>query len=186
MLKLTLFTFSAILLISTDARAKEPQTNLGEALTSHELKPYDITIFPNGKNLPKGQGSVLQGKLLYKNKCSMCHGKTGIEGPAARLVGSDGLFSWTDPLRILRIKDSPMLVLSVGGMWPYATTIFDYTRRAMPHYAPKSLSNEEVYALTAYILYRNNLIDKDATLNKDNILTIEMPAKKRSVSKWQP
>ncbi len=175
----------ALFISAPDAQTREikkkvPVTNLGVAITAQEIARYDITVFPNGKNLPLGQGSVKQGGQLYKTQCAMCHGKTGIEGPAARLAGSDGWFSMSDPLRILRIKDYPILLISVGGLWPHATSIFDYVRRAMPHYAPKSLNNNESYALTAYILYLNDLVDKDIVLDKNNILSVTMPAKARN------
>ncbi len=159
-------------------------TDLGEVLSSAEVGVYEITVFPNGKNLPDGKGSVTQGKKLYQNRCMMCHGEEGDEGPAARLKGSDGWFSFSDPLRVLRIDKYPILLISVGSLWPYATSIFDYTRRAMPHYDPKSLSNDEVYALTAYILYLNDLLEEDVVLNKKKILDISMPGKQRSISGW--
>ena len=161
--------------------AYETNTQLGEVLTENEIKKYAITVFPDGTNLPDGQGSVLQGQALYNTKCFMCHGKKGIEGPAARLAGKDGWYSLSDPLRITRIKKYPILLISVGGLWPYATTIFDYIRRAMPHFSPKSLNNNQVYALTAYILYLNDLIEIDSTLNKTSLLNITMPAQQRSV-----
>ena len=159
-------------------------TDLGEVLSSAEVGVYEITVFPNGKNLPDGKGSVTQGKKLYQNRCMMCHGEEGDEGPAARLKGSDGWFSFSDPLRVLRIDKYPILLISVGSLWPYATSIFDYTRRAMPHYAPKSLSNDEVYALTAYILHLNDLLEEDAELDQKKILDISMPGKLRSISGW--
>ena len=161
------------------------KTNLGEALTSAEIEKYSITIFPDGKNLPTGKGSVLQGKELYKNRCMMCHGDDGDEGPAARLTGSDGWFSFSDPLRVIRIKKYPVLLISVCSLWPYSTTLFDYIRRAMPHYSPKNLTNNEVYALTAYILYMHDLIDKKTVLDKKTILEVTMPGNERSVSDWQ-
>jgi hypothetical protein len=163
-----------------EVKEKAAVTNLGEDITAQEIARYDITVFPNGKNLPLGQGSALQGQQLYSTQCAMCHGKAGIEGPAARLAGSDGWFSFGDPFRILRIKDYPILLISVGGLWPHATSIFDYVRRAMPHYAPKSLNNNESYALTAYILYLNDLVDKEIVLDKNNILSVTMPAKARN------
>jgi len=172
-------------LISPLVSADKSITQLGMALSEAEIKKYSITIFPNGTNLPIGQGSVQQGETLYKNQCMMCHGEEGIEGPAARLVGSDGWFSFSDPLRVLRIKEYPVLLISVGSLWPHATTVFDYIRRAMPHYAPKSLTNDEVYALTAYILYLNDLVDEDVLLDKKHILEVIMPGKERSISAWQ-
>ena len=167
-----------------EAEELTPIIALGEPLTLSEIRPYSITIFPDGTNLPKGQGSVQQGALLYKTQCSMCHGERGIEGPAARLAGSDGWFSFSDPLRVLRIKKYPILLISVGGLWPYATTIYDYIRRAMPHYAPKSLSNDEVYALTAHLLHLNDIIEGNTVLDEQRILELTMPAKSRSVSAW--
>jgi cytochrome c len=164
--------------------AEDINTDLGKPLGEAEITQYAITIFPDGSNLPPGQGSVAQGAELYQNQCSMCHGERGIEGPAARLAGSDGWLSASDPLRVLRIRKYPILLISVGGLWPHATTIYDYIRRAMPHYAPKSLSNDEVYALTAYVLYLNDLVDEETVLNKKNILEVVMPGKERSVSAW--
>ncbi len=184
------YILSSLLLVVTLAQATayaeavSYSTDLGEVLSSVEVSSYDITIFPNGKNLPKGKGSVMQGQRLYQSRCMMCHGEDGDEGPAARLRGSDGWFSFSDPLRILRIDKYPILLISVGSLWPYATSIFDYTRRAMPHYAPKSLSNDEVYALTAYILYLNDLIAEDTVLDKKTILDISMPGQQRSISAW--
>jgi len=171
-------------LFSSSLSAEDTATNLGDALSPLEIEKYAITVFPDGTNLPAGQGSARQGKTLYQNQCANCHGLKGIEGPAARLAGSDGWFSFSDPLRILRIDKYPVLLISVGGLWPHATTIFDYIRRAMPHYAPKSLNNNEVYALTAYILHINDLIDQELVLNKSSILKISMPGKDRSVLAW--
>jgi len=169
-----------VVLFSSFLQAQDINTNLGQDLFPSEIETYAITIFPDGTNLPLGQGTVTQGAALYKNSCSLCHGSNGIEGPAARLVGQDGWFSLTDPLRILRIKQHPVLLISVGGLWPHATTIFDYIRRAMPHYSPKSLNDNDVYALTAYLLYRNGLIDEQATLDRQSILNVTMPAQARS------
>lgn len=157
---------------------------LGVAVTEAELRPLAITIFPDGRNLPAGSGSVRQGRQLYENRCAMCHGASGIEGPSARLAGSDGFFSWRDPLRALRIRHYPKLMLSVGGQWPYATSIFDYVRRAMPHYAPKSLTDDEVYALSGYILNLNHLLGDDAVLDRQSLPQVVMPGRARGVSAW--
>jgi len=183
--------FSTIILliilsfISVNSTAEtEPydvKTSLGESLSRQEIEKYMITIFPDGTNLPEGQGSVEEGGALYQSMCQACHGEKGIEGPAARLVGNNGWFSFSDPARILRIKDYPILLISVGGLWPYATTIFDYVRRAMPHFAPKSLTNNQVYGLTAYILYLNELIGPEVILDKDIILEVKMPGEDLSV-----
>jgi len=158
------------------------QLNLGQALSQSEIEKYSITVSPDGKHLPKGQGSVANGRELYNNQCKMCHGESGIEGPAARLAGTNGWISFSDPLRILRIKEYPILLISVGGMWPYASSIYDYIRRAMPHYAPKSLSNNQVYALTAYLLYLNELVDEKTILDKHSLLKIKMPSHIKSAT----
>ncbi|MCF8469603.1 MAG: cytochrome c [Parvibaculum sp.] len=157
---------------------------LGTPLSQNEIDRWSITIFPDGRNLPAGSGNARNGAALYNDKCVACHGPSGKEGPASRLAGSDGFFSFKDPLRILRIRKNPLLLFSVGGQWPYATTVFDYIRRAMPHTAPKSLSNDEVYALTAYILYLNGLTDKETRLDATTLPRIVMPGRDRTVSQW--
>lgn len=165
--------------------SQAPAPGFGVPLDDAEIRRYSITVFPDGRNLPQGRGSVTQGRTLFQAQCAMCHGANGIEGPAARLAGSDGFFSLSDPLRIMRIRKYPLLVLSVGGQWPYATSIFDYVRRAMPHYAPKSLKDEDVYALTAYILNLNEIVAKDAVLDSDSLPKVVMPGLARTVSAWQ-
>jgi cytochrome c len=160
--------------------------NLGVPLTAAEIDKVSITIFPDGHNLPEGQGSVTEGEKLYLERCAVCHGENGTEGASNRLAGSVGMFSIWDPLRIQRIQNiNPLLVMSTGEQWPYAASIFDFVRRAMPHVAPKSLTNNEVYALTAYILHLNDLVDDDSVLDKDNLTLVEMPAIKRYVQSWQ-
>lgn len=153
---------------------------LGLPLTQAEIDRYSITVFPDGRNLPPGQGTARVGETLYQNRCAMCHGNSGKEGPASRLRGSDGFFSWSDPLRVLRIDKYPLQVLSVGAQWPYATSIFDYIRRAMPHYAPKSMRDDEVYAVTAYVLYLNDLVDKKQIINAETLPKVEMPGLSRT------
>ncbi len=159
--------------------AAEPVPDLGRDLAAEQIAPYAITVFPDGRGLPAGSGTVAEGLDLYEGACASCHGEAGVEGPAARLVGDDGFIGLGDPLRILRVRKYPLLVLSVGGMWPYATSIFDYVRRAMPHTAPKSLTDDEVYALTAYILYLNDLVERDAVLDRTSLPSIVMPGAKR-------
>ena len=157
---------------------------LGVPLSAAQLAPYAITIFPDGRNLPPGQGSVAQGAPLFQQHCAGCHGVQGIEGPAARLVGSDGFVGWNDPLRVLRILKHPLLVQSVGARWPYATTVFDYVRRAMPYHAPKSLTNDEVYAITAHLLHRNGVVRAGAVMNATTLPQVVMPARGHSISAW--
>lgn len=162
------------------------EIGLGQPLEPEQMARHAITIFPDGRNLPPGQGSVEQGAKLYQAHCAACHGARGIEGPAARLVGSDGFFSLRDPLRVLRIAKYPLLVQSVGASWPYATTLFDYIRRAMPRQAPKSLTDDEVYALTAHLLHCNGLVDSAAVMNKETLPQVVMPGLARTVNAWPP
>lgn len=159
---------------------------LGTPLAQSDIEQLSITIFPDGRNLPEGRGPVRIGRVLYAEQCASCHGPKGKEGPAPRLHGTDGFFSFRDPLRIMRImKGSPMLVDSTGARWPYATTLFDYIRRAMPHETPKSLTNNEVYALTAYILFLNDLVKRNFVADKRSLVNVEMPGLARSTSAWK-
>lgn len=169
---------------AAQAGAELPAVGLGQPLDAAQVQRLSITVFPDGRNLPPGQGSVAQGARLYQARCAACHGARGIEGPAARLAGSDGFIGWSDPLRPLRIRQYPLHVMSVGARWPYATTLFDYVRRAMPHHAPKSLSSDEVYAATAYVLHLNGLLDAQAQLDAHSLPRIVMPARSRSVMAW--
>ncbi len=161
------------------------EVNLGTPVSEAQLRARAITIFPDGRNLPPGRGRAREGAVLYLGRCRLCHGETGTEGPASRLAGSDGFLSLRDPLRVLRIQKHPLLVLSVGAQWPYATSIFDYVRRAMPHNAPKSLSHDEVYALTAYILYLNGLVEEQTVVDKQTLPRVQMPGLARSVDLWR-
>lgn len=170
-----------LLAFASPGLAEDLEINLGSPATHEEQRASSVTVFPDGRGLPPGSGSVREGAELYLARCSSCHGERGIEGPASRLAGTDGFVSLRDPLRLLRINKHPLLVMSVGAQWPYATSLFDYIRRAMPHVAPKSLNNNEVYALTAYILYLNDLIDEKAVMTRKNLPGVEMPGRARSV-----
>lgn len=172
----------AVLAVGCMVAASAPATvGLGRPLSARELAPYDITVFPDGRNLPPGQGSVTQGAALFAQQCAGCHGARGTEGPAARLVGSDGFVGWDDPLRPLRILKYPLLVQSVGARWAYPTTVFDYLRRAMPYHAPKSLDADACYALTAYLLHRNGLLAQQAVLNAQTLPRVQMPGAGKTV-----
>ena len=161
---------------ATELSDVEPGPGLGVEISNETLAIYQLTIFPDGRNLPDGNGSVADGRLLYGQQCAGCHGVSGREGPSARLAGEDGFFGLLDPKRPLRIhRENPLLVFSVGSQWPYATSVFDYIRRAMPHSNPKSLADSDVYALTAFILNLNGIIDDDASLDCQSIVEVEMP-----------
>jgi S-disulfanyl-L-cysteine oxidoreductase SoxD len=145
--------------------------NLGQPVTEADLVNWDISIGPDGVGLPPGSGTPAQGAVIYAQKCESCHGKEGSGGLAAKLVG--GIGSLAGP-------GEP--VKTVGSYWPYATTVFDFIRRAMPWPQPKSLSNDEVYALSAYILKLNGIIGDNDTMNADTLPKVRMPNRDGFVS----
>jgi S-disulfanyl-L-cysteine oxidoreductase SoxD len=146
---------------------------LGQPVTEADLANWDISIGPDGVGLPPGSGTPAQGAVIYAQKCEMCHGKEGKGGPSAQLVG--GIGSLAGP-------GEP--VKTVGSYWPYATTVFDFIRRAMPWPQPKSLSNDEAYALSAYILKLNGIIGDNDTMNADTLPKVRMPNRDGFVSMY--
>lgn len=137
----------------------------GRPATAKEIAALDIDIRPDGKGLPAGEGNATEGKQIYQQKCAGCHGVTGTEGPNDRLVTGD-----TTKAGSRRIK-------AIGNYWPYATTVFDYIRRAMPFNQPGSLTDQEVYSLTAYLLNANGLFGTNAKLNAKTLPQIKMPSR---------
>lgn len=158
---------AAAVLIVTAPVAQAESPNLGTPLTPEEIPTYARYVMPDGRGLPDGGGSAEQGAEIYALRCAGCHGETGVEGPIMPPVGPNEV--WAKP---------------AGRHWPYATTLFDYIRRAMPFDAPKSLTNEEVYALAAYILHRNGLVDEDQVINADTLPKVEMPNRDYFINVW--
>ncbi len=153
-----------LLVLSTAAIAE--QYNLGKPASEKVIAGWDIDVRPDGLGLPKGSGSVEEGEALYDQKCANCHGSFGEgEGRWPKLAGGE------DTLRDERPEKT------VGSYWPYASTLWDYIHRAMPFNAPQSLATDEVYAITAYVLNLNELVDGEFVLTQDNLATIEMPNK---------
>ena len=136
---------------------------IGRAATDAEIAGWNIDIGRNGENLPPGSGTVAHGKEIFAEQCSACHGEKGEGGVGERLVGGQGTIATKKPIK------------TVGSYWPYAPTLFDYIRRAMPQSAPQSLSNDDVYAVSAYILNMNGLLLPDATLDAKTLSAIKMP-----------
>jgi cytochrome c len=134
------------------------------AATPEEVAVWDISIGPDGAGLPPGSGSPQQGEVVYAAKCLPCHGEKGAGKPNDQLVGGRDTLTGDQPA-----------VKTVGSFWPYATTLFDYVRRAMPFDAPKSLSNDEVYAVCAYILQLNGIVDRSAVMNAQTLRRVQMP-----------
>ena len=145
----------------TSAPVKAPA--FGETVSAAEIARWDISIPPSGAGLPAGSGTVKQGEAVYVAKCQACHGAKGAGKPADALVGGVGSLATGKAQR------------TVGSYWPYATTLFDYTRRAMPTTNPLSLSNDEAYAVSAYVLYLNGIIREDEVMNAQTLPQVKMP-----------
>ena len=144
--------------------AQSPTYKVGRPPTEAEERAWDHTVGSDGKELPAGSGSAVEGAKVYAAKCAMCHGKSG-EGifPYNRLVGGVGTLNTANP------------IVTVGSYFPYATTIWDFVNRAMPVGAQGTLSPEEVYAVTAFILFRNGIIKETDVLDKKSLVEVQMP-----------
>jgi mono/diheme cytochrome c family protein len=153
-------TAISLLFSSTLAFAQSP--NLGKPLTAADITAWDINILPDGTGLPPGSGTPADGARIYTAKCAMCHGENGKGGTNARLVGNE-------PIKNMESEKT------IANFWPFATTLFDYIRRAMPWRQPRSLTNNEVYSLTAYILSLNKLIGENETMNAQTLAKVRMP-----------
>jgi cytochrome c len=143
----------------------------GRKATGKEMAAQSLAIRPDGTGLPEGSGNVKDGAAIYAAQCASCHGITGTEGPFNVLVAPDTITA-------VPFDQAPRRIKAIGNYWPYATTIFDYVRRAMPFNAPGSLSDHEVYSVTAFLLYANRIIPEDAVINANTLPVITMPAKK--------
>ena len=137
--------------------------NLGEPIDEEEIAAWDIDILPDGTGLPPGSGTAEQGEPIFAQKCAVCHGANGEGGISFALTGGEPLTNGIDTAK------------TIGNFWPYATTIFDYTRRAMPWLTPRTLTDNEVYALTAYMLALNDIIDEDDVMNAQTLPQVQMP-----------
>lgn len=148
----------------TGAAFAEEGPNLGKPISQEDLAPWDISIGPDGAGLPPGSGTVKAGEAVFMAKCQACHGAKGGGGPNDRLVGGRGTLAGDKPA-----------VKTVGSYWPYATTLFDYVRRAMPLPESKSLSNDELYAVVAYVLNLNGIVSEGETMNAETLPKVVMP-----------
>lgn len=142
--------------------AKTGEYGLGQPATQADVNAWNIDVSPSG-NFPAGSGSVSQGQAVYASRCAACHGSQGQGGPMDKLVGGVGTLNTSAPVK------------TVGSYWPYATTVFDYVRRAMPFNAPGTLTNDEVYAVTAYLLYMNGIVPQTAVMNAKALAAVKMP-----------
>lgn len=154
---------AALLAVFGPALAQE-KPRFGQFATPEEIAPWDITAEPDGEGLPSGSGTARQGVAVYAAKCRSCHGENGVGGPAARLAGVKG----TIGAKTARVR-------TIGTFWPYATTVFDYVYTAMPFQQTKSLTHDETYALTAYLLYLNEIIGENEVMDADTLPKAKMP-----------
>ena len=157
---------SVLIAVGINHLSAEPPhgPGLGHAISPEEIAAWDISVFPDGEGLPKGEGNVKDGKALYKNKCIACHDENGL-GTATgdQLAGAQMGLTSEYPEK------------TIGSYWPYATTVFDVVRRSMPMTAPGSLNDNEVYAVTAYLLFLNNLIGEDDVMDAVTLPKVKMP-----------
>ena len=155
-----------------------PQTSaplgIGRAATTEEIKKLDIDVMPDGRGLPPGKGTAAEGAPIYAAKCASCHGKNGEGASAERLVA-------TESGKNFDFAMNGKLVKAVGNYWPYATTLYDYTYRAMPFMQPGTLTPDETYALVAYILALNKVIPEGAVMDAKTLPAVKMPARDRFV-----
>ena len=160
--------FLAALVIFAPTAALADGPGLGQPLAEDKIPLYARYVMPDGTGLPPGSGTAIQGQPIYQAQCGFCHGETGVEGPIMPPVGPNTAYG-----------------KPAGQHWPHATTLFDYIRRAMPFHAPKSLSDDEVYAVTAYLLSRNGLMAEDEVLNEGNLASVEMPNHDNFIDLWE-
>jgi mono/diheme cytochrome c family protein len=142
-----------------------PQTHygFGRPATQAEVAAWNIEVTPDGRNLPPGSGTVAHGREVFESQCAACHGAKGEGGIGDKLAGGNGTLATPTPVK------------TVGSYWPYATTLYDYIRRAMPLNAPQSLSGTDVYAVSGYVLYLNGLVAENATIDAGTLKSLKMP-----------
>jgi mono/diheme cytochrome c family protein len=174
-----------VLAAPSAAPAQKPTTyNLGRTPTSEEIRAWDIAIGPAGKELPPGSGTAQQGAKIYAQRCAQCHGPTGMEKnptgfPRNPLVGGKGTIG-----TIHEVK-------TIGSEWPYATTVWDFINRAMPPNQEGSLSADDVYALTAFLLCQNGIVGESDVIDAKSLPKVQMPNRNAFVPplplpKWSP
>jgi len=171
-------TASAFALVGQETRASARQSpasfGIGRVATPDEIKKLDIDVRPDGKGLPEGKGTVAEGAKIYAAKCQSCHGANGIGGSADKLVDRESGKNWD-------FATNAKLVKAVGNYWPYATTLYDYTNRAMPFMQPGTLTTDETYSLVAYILNMNKIVPDDAVMDRTTLPKVVMPSRDRFV-----
>ena len=154
---------AALISFTSHAEAPASAPHLGKPMSAAEISQWDLSVFPDGRGLPAGRGTAKEGQALFATNCEHCHGPAGRGATAEELVGEP-----TPPT-----VDNPNK--SIGPYWPHATTIFDFIRRSKPPEKPGSLTADQVYALTAYLLSANKVIDETAEMNAQSLAKVQMP-----------
>jgi S-disulfanyl-L-cysteine oxidoreductase SoxD len=154
--------------------AQSPSFGVGRAPTPAEIRTVDIDVTPDGTGLPPGSATAAAGRDVYARRCETCHGPTGKEGPQDILVGGRGSLNTPKPLK------------TVGSYWPYATTLWDYIRRAMPFDHPGTLTDTEIYGATAYLLFMNGIVGEHDAVNQQTLPGIRMPNRNGFVADPRP
>ena len=162
-LNLLLALLAGCVMANRPAEEETVRLGLGQPATAADIRLWNIDVAPSGEGLPPGRGTVPQGATVYAAKCAKCHGASGIEGPMDRLVGGQHSLTTTAPVK------------TIGSYWPYATTLYDYIHRAMPFDAPQSLTPDEVYSVTAWLLHQNGIIAENAVIDSSTLPAIQMP-----------
>ncbi|HXN20095.1 MAG TPA: cytochrome c [Candidatus Binatus sp.] len=173
--KARLFILCAAIAAVSASVAQAQSYKLGRPATAEEIHERDISVAPDGSGLPVGHGTVTQGRHDYQMLCANCHGDRGqgmLQYPA--LVGGQGTLRSKNPVK------------TVGSYWPYATTVWDFIHRTMPYDGPGSLTPDETYAVTAFILYLNGIVDEKAELNKATVPRVKMPNRNGFVGDPRP
>ncbi len=165
----TAFALVSLNAVSDPKGVETPR--LGQQLEPQEV--HSITVWPDGKGLPPGSGNAVTGQKVYAQQCQACHGLSGKDGINDTLVGGQ-----VAPTSLPKLR-------TVGSYWPYATSLFDYVRRAMPYRTPGSLSDDEVYAVVAYLLFKNGVIEEDLTLNAAQLSKVNLPNRQRFYSEYE-
>jgi S-disulfanyl-L-cysteine oxidoreductase SoxD len=168
-MRCTLSLLASVMILAAPATglAQSPRYNVGTPLSQEEIKSFDFMIGPQGQQLPEGRGTAKEGAPIFAKRCEVCHGKNGEKGVLRRLVlGSPGK-PYLGPFKETE-KDSV-------AYYPYATIVWDYINRAMPVPKPGSLTHDEVYALSAFLLYRNGIIGETDVMDENSLPKVEMP-----------
>ncbi len=164
----------AWLLLAFACCAQADKSGLGTPPDAALLRAWDIDVSPNGAGLPSGSGSVSDGRRIYAARCAACNGDEGQGQPMDRLAGGRGSLTSEQPIK------------TVGSFWPYATTLFDYVRRAMPFDSPQSLTPDEVYAVSAFVLFLNGIVNQDGVMDAATLSAVSMPNRNGFVSDPRP